>query len=168
MRISRRHLVPLALMVLWVTLAARLVFRSSWIDEAVTFWIASAPLSEMFHRGAAFPPHSPLHFLVEHVAMIALGRGEFALRLPSLLAVPLSAAFFACPPGDPAFPGRLVHSVAEGHSGVIFVTRGGTPALEAGNDALSLSGFSPQDTRWFGSLALRAYAHEPVSALPRR
>lgn len=79
-----------ALLAVWGLFVAQILFRSLWIDESVTFWIAQGPLGEVLRRGGLYQPHSPLHFLVEHFTMLLFGRSEVALRAPSFLAGILS------------------------------------------------------------------------------
>jgi uncharacterized membrane protein len=65
----------------------RLGQNSLWIDEYASLTTALAPLAEMpaaAIRGHAFNP--PIYFWILHLTVRALGEGEAALRIPSVVA----------------------------------------------------------------------------------
>jgi mannosyltransferase len=63
-----------------------LTFHSLWLDEAVSVYLASFPLAEIFEQGMSLQePNPPLYHLVLHVWMRVFGTGEAAVRLFSAL-----------------------------------------------------------------------------------
>lgn len=77
---------------LWLTVSLGGVLRlatlgrqSLWLDEASSYWIADRPWMDIVAYLPTNDPHPPLYYLVLQ-PMIALGGGEWLLRLPSALA----------------------------------------------------------------------------------
>lgn len=64
---------------------------SLWTDEAVTHWIIRDGLAELWHRALEFEGESPLYFVIMGGVRRLFGSTEFAMRLPSLLAMALAA-----------------------------------------------------------------------------
>jgi uncharacterized membrane protein len=62
------------------------VNRGIWLDEAISIHQASLPLRDMFRTLYNGDRQPPLHDLVLWLTIRALGKGEFAVRLPSLVA----------------------------------------------------------------------------------
>ncbi len=63
-----------------------LTFHSLWLDEAVSVYLASFPLSEVVRQGMTLQePNPPLYHLSLAVWMRAFGSGEAAIRLFSAL-----------------------------------------------------------------------------------
>ena len=61
-----------------------LTFHSLWLDEAVSVYLASFPLSEILRRGMALQEPNPrLYHLLLHLWMRVFGSGEAAVRLLS-------------------------------------------------------------------------------------
>jgi uncharacterized membrane protein len=77
----------------WAAYAVSLLGRSFWIDEAVTYWIAAAPLPEVSRRAVSFQGNSPLFFLLEHGIARVFGASEPAMRAVSFFATILAAIF---------------------------------------------------------------------------
>ncbi len=72
----------------------RLDQNSLWVDEYVSLTIALSPMAEM--PAAAMRDHSgypPTYFWLLHLTIRALGEGEAALRLPSVIAGALTVPF---------------------------------------------------------------------------
>ena len=60
----------------------RLTFHSLWLDETVSIYLASFPLSEIFQQGMSLQePNPPLYHLLLHLWMRVFGSGEAAVRL---------------------------------------------------------------------------------------
>ncbi len=58
---------------------------SLWLDETVTWWMASGSLETLWQRGTEFSGGSPVPWLLPWASMKLFGTSEWALRLPSLL-----------------------------------------------------------------------------------
>jgi len=58
---------------------------SLWLDETVTWWMASGSLETLWQRGTEFSGGSPVPWLLPWASMKLFGQSEWALRLPSLL-----------------------------------------------------------------------------------
>jgi uncharacterized membrane protein len=70
-----------------VGLALRLaVPRGIWLDEAISIHQANLGLQDMFENLQYGDRHPPLHHMVLWLTVKALGDGEMAVRLPSLIA----------------------------------------------------------------------------------
>ncbi|HYU56702.1 MAG TPA: hypothetical protein VEO00_01460, partial [Actinomycetota bacterium] len=63
-----------------------LVTRGLWVDEAISVKQAGLPFGTMLDRLAAGDVHPPLHASLLWVTVRVFGDGEFAVRLPSLVA----------------------------------------------------------------------------------
>jgi uncharacterized membrane protein len=63
-----------------------LVTRGLWVDEAISVSQAGLPFGRMMGRLATGDVHPPLHAAVLWVTVRVFGDGEFAVRLPSLVA----------------------------------------------------------------------------------
>lgn len=59
--------------------------ESLWLDELHTAWVATGPWTDVVSRSVQ-GNHSPLFFWMEWLLVHAIGRSEFAVRLPSLIA----------------------------------------------------------------------------------
>lgn len=57
---------------------------SLWLDEVVSFQIASKPSFAEVYASALLDNHPPLHYLILHI-MTFFGNSEFILRLPSAI-----------------------------------------------------------------------------------
>jgi mannosyltransferase len=68
------------------------LMSSLWADETVTHWIVKDGIRETIHRSLEFEGESPFYFIVQYGLRHVAGRGELAMRLPSLLAM-IGAAF---------------------------------------------------------------------------
>lgn len=66
---------------------------SLWLDETITYWIASADISTIFQRVFQYQGQSPLYFIEIHLLIKQLGASEWVLRLPSILAAAGSCFF---------------------------------------------------------------------------
>jgi 4-amino-4-deoxy-L-arabinose transferase-like glycosyltransferase len=63
-----------------------LTFHSLWLDEAVSVYLASFPLTEVLRQGMSLhEPNPPLYHLALHVWMRVFGSGEAAVRVFSAL-----------------------------------------------------------------------------------
>ncbi len=60
--------------------------KSLWFDEAYSIFIAQQPPLEILRLLQAHDTHPPLHYLLLHVWITLFGKGEVAVRLPSVLA----------------------------------------------------------------------------------
>lgn len=58
---------------------------SLWLDETVTWWMASGSLETLWQRGTDFSGGSPVPWVLPWASMKLFGKSEWALRLPSLL-----------------------------------------------------------------------------------
>ena len=68
-------------------LALRLLAtRGIWLDEATSISQAQMPLGDMLHTLRSTDVHPPLHHVVLWLTVRALGTGEVAVRVPSLIA----------------------------------------------------------------------------------
>lgn len=64
-----------------------------WTDELVSFWAASAEsVADLAHRVSECMATPPLSFVAERASLTVLGRSEWSLRLPSVLAGILAIA----------------------------------------------------------------------------
>ena len=79
---------------LWALLCAaatllwlRPATSSLWLDEAVTYWVASDSIDTLLQRGREFSGGSPFYYLFPWASLKLFGPSELALRLPSLLAM---------------------------------------------------------------------------------
>ena len=64
----------------------RLTFHSLWLDETVSIYLASFPLSEIFQQGMSLQePNPPLYHLLLHLWMRVFGSGEGTVRMLSAL-----------------------------------------------------------------------------------
>ena len=80
-------LVAIAVVDLWI-----LPIRSSfWLDETATFWVVKDGLANLLLRSNWAGSQSPLYYLTVWLALIAGGRHEWVLRLPSLVALIVAA-----------------------------------------------------------------------------
>lgn len=83
-------LLAIAVIVLWV-----LPIQSSfWLDETGTFWVIKDGLANLLARSASWSGQSPLYYLTAWAALVAGGRAEWVLRLPSLVALMVAAWLF--------------------------------------------------------------------------
>jgi 4-amino-4-deoxy-L-arabinose transferase-like glycosyltransferase len=73
----------LALFLLWLAPLT----SSLWTDETATAWVLQPGFSETWHRAVTYQPLPPLFFTVDWLFTMLLGRHEWAMRLPSLLAM---------------------------------------------------------------------------------
>jgi len=65
----------------------KLTYHSLWLDETVSVYLASFPLSEIFRQGMTLQePNPPLYHLLLSVWMRLFGTGEASVRVPSVLA----------------------------------------------------------------------------------
>ena len=79
--------------VLWIVIAALLcltlgprLFRSFWVDEAGTFWMAQGGPLEAIHKTWQWPGQSVLYAFIESFFQVNNGvLREFVLRLPTLV-----------------------------------------------------------------------------------
>ena len=84
-----RHILNLGAM---LTVAAFVRIWNSWspslsLDEFATYWVvASKSYSELWERCTHYLAHSPFYFISVRVSYECLGKSEFALRLPTVLA----------------------------------------------------------------------------------
>ena len=91
---SWRHILNLGAM---LTVAAFVRIWNSWspslsLDEFATYWVvASKSYSELWERCTHYLAHSPFYFISVRVSYECLGKSEFALRLPTVLAGVFSA-----------------------------------------------------------------------------
>jgi Dolichyl-phosphate-mannose-protein mannosyltransferase len=81
-----------------------------WVDECVTYWVASGGPSQIFSR-SLLSLQSPLQALVSWAAMKATGSIEFGMRMPSVLATLLAAALLY----------RLVRRIADSEAALFAV-----------------------------------------------
>ncbi len=58
---------------------------SLWLDETVTWWMASGSFETLWQRGSEFSGGSPVPWILPWASMKLFGSSEWALRLPSLL-----------------------------------------------------------------------------------
>jgi 4-amino-4-deoxy-L-arabinose transferase-like glycosyltransferase len=80
-------LVAIAVVDLWI-----LPIRSSfWLDETATFWIIKDGVANLLQRSMDWAGQSPLYYLTAWLALVAGGRHEWVLRLPSLIALTIAA-----------------------------------------------------------------------------
>jgi hypothetical protein len=63
-----------------------LATRGIWLDEATSIYQARMPLGDMLHNLRTIDVHPPLHHILLWCTVRALGDGEFAVRVPSLIA----------------------------------------------------------------------------------
>jgi len=63
----------------------RLSYHSIWLDEAHLIWIAMRPPAQIIEFVKIYELHPPLYYLFIHYILL-IGRSEFILRLPSVLA----------------------------------------------------------------------------------
>jgi mannosyltransferase len=64
-----------------------LTYHSLWLDESVSVYLASFPLSEIFRQGMTLQePNPPLYHLLLSVWMRLFGTGEASVRFPSVFA----------------------------------------------------------------------------------
>jgi hypothetical protein len=84
----RRWAVPVVLTLLVAAgIALRLAAdRSLWLDEATTWYQSRLPFAVMLDNLRTTDVHPPLHHALVWLSVRALGDGELALRLPSLIA----------------------------------------------------------------------------------
>lgn len=68
-----------------LTLIRAPLMASFWLDETVTCWIASAPLSTTLSRALRFQAQSPFYFLFAY-GLRRLSDQELLLRAPSIIA----------------------------------------------------------------------------------
>lgn len=76
-----------------IILAASLLIRifrlsqsSIWLDEAHTIWIARLPLNQLIELVSKYEVHPHLYYVFIHFWIKVFGIGEFALRMPSVIA----------------------------------------------------------------------------------
>jgi uncharacterized membrane protein len=85
--VSHRNALLILGGLLLVGLALRLaVPRGIWLDEAISIHQARLSLHDLFSNLYYGDRHPPLHHLVLWLTVRAFGDGEFAVRLPSLIA----------------------------------------------------------------------------------
>ncbi|MCX6626780.1 MAG: glycosyltransferase family 39 protein, partial [Candidatus Solibacter sp.] len=89
-RVFLAALLAIAVIVLWVVP----VRSSFWLDETGTFWIIKDGLANLVARSAYWSGQSPLYYLTAWAALIAGGRAEWVMRLPSLAALMVAAWLF--------------------------------------------------------------------------
>ncbi|RIL12507.1 MAG: hypothetical protein DCC75_00305 [Proteobacteria bacterium] len=66
------------------------IFDSLWLDETLSYWVASASYSEVCSRALEFQGQSPFYYLILSVWMKIFPHTEFYLRLPSLFFLAVS------------------------------------------------------------------------------
>ncbi len=84
---------PALVLVIAVGLAIRLFrldFQSLWLDEVLTVQNSAFPLSRIAFDPEVDRNFPPLHTMLVHLCMGALGKSEIAVRLPSVLAGTIS------------------------------------------------------------------------------
>jgi mannosyltransferase len=80
-------LLAIAVFDLWI-----LPIRSSfWLDETGTFWVIKDGVGNLLHRSIDWAGQSPLYYLTAWLALAIGGQREWALRLPSLMALIIAA-----------------------------------------------------------------------------
>ncbi len=67
------------------TVLRLLVPRGIWLDEAISVHDARLPYGAMLHTQATTDVHPPLYFTILWLSGRAIGFGEFAIRLPSII-----------------------------------------------------------------------------------
>jgi hypothetical protein len=78
-------------------LALRLLAtRGIWLDEATSIAQAQMPLGDMLHTLRSTDVHPPLHHIVLWLTVRALGTGEVAVRVPSLIAATALVPLLYC------------------------------------------------------------------------
>jgi 4-amino-4-deoxy-L-arabinose transferase-like glycosyltransferase len=64
---------------------------SFWLDETATFWVIKDGVANLLHRSMDWAGQSPMYYLTAWLALVAGGRHEWVLRLPSLVALIIAA-----------------------------------------------------------------------------
>ena len=79
----------------FAALTSALIFKASTfslqLDETNTFYVIQGSLSEILTKTFTVQHNSPLHFIIVKCFAYFFGYSELALRLPSLIAIYLSA-----------------------------------------------------------------------------
>src|SRR5690606_2558487 len=70
------------------------LFQQYWVDEAVSYWIASDSFAEMWQRSISFQSQSPLYFAILWFFRQILPDSEFALRAPSSFCILFSLVLY--------------------------------------------------------------------------
>ncbi|MDC0358874.1 glycosyltransferase family 39 protein [Oligoflexia bacterium] len=83
----------LAILVAVLILCLAPLTQSLWVDEAISYWVASASLTETFDRAITFQGQSPLYFILLWVVIQIAGLSEIVLRAPSLICFFVSCVF---------------------------------------------------------------------------
>jgi uncharacterized membrane protein len=81
--ISIGHLVVLVLLLAFFLRVRTLDFRSLWFDEAIEYWVSTAPFAEIHETVSTLTHDPPLYSYLLRVWKM-IGRQAFWLRLPSL------------------------------------------------------------------------------------
>ena len=68
---------------------------SLWLDETVTYWMASNSLDTLLARGREFSGGNPFYYMFPWASLKLFGVSELALRLPSLLAMGVATLLVA-------------------------------------------------------------------------
>ncbi|MCB0319730.1 MAG: glycosyltransferase family 39 protein [Bdellovibrionales bacterium] len=63
----------------------RRTFASLWLDETLSWWVASSSLEQLFPRVQEYQGQSPVYFISLWFVQHSLGSSEWILRIPSLL-----------------------------------------------------------------------------------
>ena len=84
--LARRDVLAVAALAAGGLALRLLATRGIWLDEATSISQAQMPLGDMLHTLRSTDVHPPLHHVVLWVTVRALGTGELAVRVPSLIA----------------------------------------------------------------------------------
>ena len=90
---KRKDLTLFACVVLFLVVvgATSFVTDSLWLDEGITYWVTAGSLKDVIHRTLTFQGQSPFYYgILWGVRQLGF-ESEFLLRLPSIIAVLLSA-----------------------------------------------------------------------------
>jgi len=94
---SRKAALIALAVVTMVGLVLRLIVtRGIWLDEAISIHEAHLPFRDMIESLQFSDRHPPLHYMVLWLVVRTLGDGEFAVRLPSLIAGTLVIPVLYC------------------------------------------------------------------------
>jgi uncharacterized membrane protein len=88
---AQRLLPLLCIALIFAFIVIKISPLSLWLDECGTYWIIKDGLVSTIDRAVRYQGQSPLYYLIALSSLSAFGKSEFALRLPSLIAIALCA-----------------------------------------------------------------------------